>query len=163
MKSLINWMKNGNDCDKCKYIYENWSAYHEDCDCGCTIKGTYYDEKPCYILKPIAWLLNRRTEYYASHQYDGFGDFYEKLEVENEKCRNAIIEMLDGKVMCYKNTDGTFHECNTKMIIKREAWRVRDALTPEFTPLPNLRQRWKSLLYDTVMFLPNKVKPFICK
>lgn len=163
MKKIINWLKNGNDCSKCNASWEDWGAYHEDCSCGCHIKGSDYDEKICRLIAPIKWLLLRRSQYYMNHEYDGIGEFYAEQEIKQEKCIKAIKEMLDGRVICLKYDDGTLHECNTDFMIEYEAWRVADALKPEWKPPLKLRQRWKRLLIDTIMVLPNKIKPFICK
>lgn len=160
---IREWLKNGNDCSKCECCWEDWGAYHEDCDCGCHIKGYEYDTTRCYLIAPLRRLLMRRVRYFQNHEYDGYLQFTERQNTEREKCREAIAGMLNGCVICWKSADGTLHECNTEMIIIQESWTVQEALKPEYQPPLKITQRWKSLLHDTATVIPNAIKPFICK
>lgn len=161
---LIDWLKNGNDCERCKCFHcERTSYEYEEYDCGCAIKGDAYEDGRCRVPRFVRWIMSRRAQYYENHQYDGIGEFYEELEQKNEKCREAIKKAFGGYVLCIKFPDGTLHECNTEAIFESEAWSVRDACEPEFTLSPTLSKRWSQILYDTAMFIPRKIKPFVCK
>ena len=160
MKRLIKWFKEGNDCGKCNCGWEErgW----EDWDAGCYVNPSF-DEKPC--RKPLFWrrLLLRRAMYFRNHEHDGILEYYEESDRQDKKCRKALENMLGGAVICWKEDDGTLRECNTDGILTRGSWDIREALKPEWKKPPTIMQRWKTLLYDTFMIIPNKIKPFICK
>ena len=162
---MLKWIKEGNNCEKCKALWESHTSNEcgEEWDCGCYVKGSDYDESVCRLPRFLRWLLIRKANYHINHQYDGIIEWYKKQEEEDCKCREAIKVMLDARVICRKDIDGGLHECDTDAIIQQEAWRVRHACEPESKKPPNLTRQWVILIKKTLLWMPNKIKPFVCK
>ena len=161
IKRLIEWLHNGNNCEKCAC---SWAEQgYDDWDCGCNIKGADYDEKRCYLVLPIRWLLLRRAKYYADHQYDGIEEWYKKKYKQEQVCKAAILEAIGVFQLYWEDKNGEAHKMDVDSWADYNAWKVFEACQPEYAPPPRICQRWKSLLYDTVMIAPNAIKPFILK
>ena len=93
IKRLIEWLRSGNNCEKCAC---SWAEQgYDDWDCGCNIKGADYDEKRCYLVLPIRWLLLRRAKYYADHQYDGIEEWYKKSTSRNKCAKPQFWKRLE--------------------------------------------------------------------
>lgn len=60
MKNIKNWIKCGNDCEKCQYCWEEKiSNKYDEWDYGCYIKGLDYADKACYLINPFRHILGR--------------------------------------------------------------------------------------------------------
>lgn len=160
---LIKWIKEGNNCEKCKCLWESCD-YWGECDCGCIIKNSLdWDEKPCRLPKVIRYLRLRKQNYYEKHSYDNYGIYIEEQEQRDEKCKKALKEMLSIYSLCIKNKDGTFRECDKENIIEQDAWKIRCACEPEHKKEKTLSKQWKEILKATILVIPNKIKPYILK
>lgn len=167
----IDWIKNGTDCEKCKWCWEECS--HTDCgtewDSGCYIKGSGYDEKPCRLINPfkfiLGWIRKKKDSYYFGHEYDGFGEWYEEDQAKTKAMKKAITNSLDDRVICFKGLDDTLHECNLDLFLNDAAWRVRDKYDSVAHPFENkrLRQEWKELIVKTWNRFTGIFKPYFCK
>ncbi len=167
----IDWIKNGSDCEKCKWCWEECS--HTDCgtewDCGCYIKGSDYDEKPCRLINPLkfilGWLRKKKNSYYFCHEYDDFGEWFEKDKEKLNAMKKALRDTFEGRVICVKRTDNSFLECNTEGILDDAAWQIRDKYDSVAYPVEykRLSQEWKELLSKTWKRFTSIFKPYLCK
>lgn len=154
---LKEWIYSGNDCSKCKHCWEEKTSYeYDEWDCGCYIKGQDFDDKPCHLINPVKYILGtlakRKVNYYMEHEYDGFAEFAEDIEQKDNKMSELIIEKVIGDhVVCWKDKDGVLHECDTKMLIKNNAWEVRLEYEDFAHPIEykKLKTEWKELIQKT--------------
>ena len=159
--SLINWMKSGNNCEKCPACWESYSC--DEWDAGCHVKGDLYDEKVCRLPLFVRKLFVRRAKYFYAHEYDGIYEYHIAQEEKENKCRAAIEKMLAEYVVCYKDSDGELREYTGDVISYSGLSDVIESCTPEFKPSPTIQQQWKELTKQTVMIPINWLKPFVCK
>lgn len=154
---IKDWICDGNDCSKCKYCWEVRTSYEcYEWDCGCYIKGEDFDDKPCHLINPFKWLMGelakRKMNYYITHEWDGFLEFSEDLDKKNNKMHELIMsKVISDKVLCWKDRDGTLHECDTDLVVMRNAWEVcsdyDDFAHP--TEYKKLSTEWKELIHKT--------------
>lgn len=171
MVNPIDWIKNGSDCEKCKWCWESCTSNENgtEWDCGCYIKGSDYDEKPCRLINPlkfiIGWKRKKKNDYYFSHEYDDFGEWFEKDQEKLNAMKEALKETFEGKVICHKCADNSFLEYNTEGILDGAAWEIRNKYDPVAHPIENkrLRQEWKELISKTWKRFTGIFKPYLCK
>lgn len=154
---IKDWICNGNDCSKCKYCWEVKTSYeYDEWDCGCYIKGEDFDDKPCYLINPFKWIMGtlakRKANYYMTHEWDGYLEFMEDSNAKDEKLGELFIsKVLKNRVICWKDRNGTLHECETDLIVKNNVWEVRsdydDFAHP--TEYKKLSTEWKELIQKT--------------
>lgn len=163
-KKAKEWICNGNDCSKCKYCWEVKTSYeYDEWDCGCYIKGEDFEDKPCYLIKPLKIVLGelskRKVNYYMDHQYDGFVEFMEDLERKEDKLHELFMsKVIKDCVICWKSQDGTLHECNTDSLVRHNIWEVRSEYEDFAHPIiyKNLSTEWKELIVKTIKRLYKK-------
>lgn len=154
---LKNWICDGNDCSKCKYCWEEKTSYeYEEYDCGCYIKGSDYDEKPCHLINPMKFILGtlakRKANYYMAHKWDGFAEFIEKSDKMDNKLSELFISKVIGKhSICWKDSSGKLHELDTKSLVETNIWEVRLEYEDFAHPIEykKLSTEWKELIKKT--------------
>jgi hypothetical protein len=157
---LKEWIKNGNDCCKCKYCWEERTSYeYNEWDCGCYIKGEDFDEKPCYLINPFKWIIGtlkkRKANYYMKHEWDGYIEFMEEQEEREDKLHELFMnEVIGANVICWKDKDGILHECNTESFVRYDIWKVRSKYEEFAHPVEHkkLSTEWKELLQKTCKY-----------
>ena len=154
---IKDWICNGNDCSKCKYCWEVKTSYeYNEWDCGCYIKGEDFDDKPCYLINPFKWIMGtlakRKANYYMAHEWDGYLEFMEDSNRKDDKLHELFMsKVIKDRVICWKDRNGTLHECETDLIVKNNVWEVRsdydDFAHP--TEYKKLSTEWKELMQKT--------------
>ena len=160
---LIKQIKLGNDCESCSCLWDNWNDYTGDGDVGCYIKGFKYNEKPCRLPKIAIKLFLRRAMYCEAHQYDGYEDHVREQEAQHKRVQKSLEEALKGHILCYRGLNGEFVEDKSCLLTYDMAYTIMNESQPEFVPRQKLKARWAALFKATLLYLPDKIKPFICK
>lgn len=170
LRKFVDWYVLGKyHCDKCPYCWGG--GYNAGCDdyddCGCYIKGDIQDT--CRLLPPIRFLLGhfnkKKAEYYFNHEYDNYGEFAKRQEMEQDEFNRLLSEFLDEYELCWKGEDGTYHPIDTKMHISQEAWRIRSGYDDFAHPIHHvpIHKQWLNLFEATLKAIANKIKPYFCK
>lgn len=153
---ILNWIKNGNNCDKCKWFCEN--RCETECgteyDCYCLIKGDRYDNG-CWLVNPFRYLIGRvhkkRNDYYMEHEYDGIGEWYEQQQKNEKALADAIKEELKD-FECYRvYSNGDKAKKDINEYIDSVTYRVVDKYENVAHPVvyKGLTERWKEVLEYT--------------
>lgn len=167
---IVKWFKCGNDCTKCSYCWEERTSYeYDEYDAGCYIKGSCYDDKRCYMLPPLRFLIGsikkKKSEYYENHEYDDFYNWVIENEKKQDKFNCLIAEAFKAYSLCWKDEDGKLHESNKEAIINDAAWRIRSEYEEFAYPVihKKLRSEWRELFVKTYNSFVDKFKPYFCK
>lgn len=174
--NLLKWLREGNDCSKCKYGWCCRTSYeYDEWEGGCYIKGEDYDEKACYLISPFKEILGelgkKKTEYYWAHEWDGIGEWYEKNEREKEKLSDLIRQKIIGVdgVLCWRDSEGNLVERDIDGALFDGVWEVRHEYEEFAHPFEykKLSTEWKELILKTAKVLLRKtfgrLKPYVCK
>ncbi len=169
MNKFMNWIKNGNNCERCKYSWcEKTSYEYDEWECGCFIKGDRWEEKPCRLLplfkNIIGFFRKRKTEYAENHMYDGYGEFSEKEYELDEKFKSLVYQYMDMERLYLKFPNDTYHKvknCDDFYYF----WKIRSEYEEFAHPFVNksLHTEWKELILKTFNRFVNKFKPYFCK
>ena len=158
-------------CKHCPYCWSEYS-YEGDGDCGCYIRGELWDT--CRLIPPIRFLIGwprkKKAEYYASHEYDGYGEWYEGL-IAQEEAYAESVKILLGKVELYRrDADGKLIPMCKEELFDRSwygcsAWEARDHYESKAHPIVHipLKQQWKELLWKTWNRFADHFRPYFSK
>lgn len=143
-----HYIKGEYHCDTCPFCWEERGI--EDADAGCYIFGDLRDT--CRLLPPfrflIGWPKRKRAIYYADHEYDDFGDWYEEKLRKEDKLKELLEKYFpDDKV---KSAMG---------------WGIASQAEDIFIPVKwePLKTRWKKLIKDTWEAFLMCFKPYFCQ
>ncbi len=166
---LRHWIECGNNCEHCPAGWSEYSAGCDEWDGGCYIYGDDWPE-PCRLILPrfVRGFLARRHKYFKNHEYDDYGEWYEKEQAAEKKIRNAVEDALKYRYICWKNLDtGELREvADRDWDIHEITWKSRAAYNDflrEQEPYKTLRQRWAELIKETFMRPVNFIKSYICE
>lgn len=171
MKRAIEWYIKGNyHCDKCPFCWGG--EYCPGCDdyddAGCYIRGDLYDA--CRLIPPVRFILGwgkrKKARYYDNHEYDDFGEFYEKEEANRAEFERLLSEWLNGYEIVWRGNDGENHPIDKRLHIQLEAWRIRDGydeFAHPFQPKKSIASLWASVIKETCHRLVMVFKPYFCK
>ena len=162
LKKIKKWICEGNDCSRCTACWDEVSDTENgrEYDCGCYIKGSAFDEKPCRIPFLIRLILCRRGKYLNNHL-----EFMENEDAGQDIIRAELEKQING-VICWKGSDGTFHEYDQDYHLKEITWRVKseyDDFIRKQNPIKPIRKKWAELIKETICIPVEFVKSFIFK
>lgn len=165
-KRFWRWYVKGEyHCEHCPYCWEE-HYWEGDCDCGCIIRGDIRDT--CRLLPPfrflIGWPRRRKAEYWASHQYDDVGEYYERVELSEQVLTKELLKMLNRYEVVYhpawsdvlEDENGEKKWEKTIVMDKKEVvagavsqirMEYEDAAHPFV--YKSLKQEWKELIKKT--------------
>lgn len=165
---IDNYVKGKDHCDSCPYSWEEKTSYeYDEWDQGCYINGDL--QHRCMLLPPIRGIIGKlkknKYHYYANHQYDNIGDWYEDDMKKQRYFESLIYEFLQPYDLCCKNKDGEYIPISKQSVIKQEAWRVRsnyEDFAHKTVYIP-IKKQWSELLKITWQNFTRKFKPYFCK
>lgn len=167
-KKIINWIKNGNDCENCP---ASWNErYDTECgsewDGGCYLYGDDWPE-PCHLLLPkfIREFLANRNKYLYDHQWDGYADWWE--ERENNICvvDKSIKECLNPNYSIFMiDGEGNPHKVDHEYFIWDMAAKIYDDYKEVNLPIrQSLGSKWRDLIKETFSIPLNFIKSYFIK
>lgn len=138
------YIKGEYHCEYCPFSWEERGL--EDADAGCYFFNDLRDT--CRLLPPIrflvGWARRKRAIYYQNHEYDDFGDWYDKERQKEEAMKTLLVKYFpDDKARI--------------AVAKGISYEAEDIFVPvKYKPL---RTRWKELVKDTwdaflMIFIP---------
>ncbi len=166
IKKAFNWYVKGYyHCDKCPYCWVHQG--YEDCDAGCYIFGELRDT--CRLIPPIraliGWPKRKKAMYWYTHEYDGFGEWYEREEKKREKFNECVLDFLSLYEICWKDENGVFHPINKQEYVNYNAWEIRRDYEDYCNPIvfKPLRIEWKELIAKTFRRFIDVFRPYFGK
>lgn len=165
------YIKGEDHCDTCPCFRSEHSAWTEEWDEGCVIKGECTDDG-CRLIPPfrtiLCWIRTKQLDYAFEHEYDDYPAYAEKQDRELEGIKDSIKRhILDDANLYYWNClSGKFQPLDDKHTnsLLRDAWEIRNEYEDIAHPFvrKSLQQEWRELLSKTVdRLLVQPIAPFI--
>lgn len=172
MNKLKSFIKNGNNCDKCKCFQSKKTSYeYEEYDCFCIIKGDC--DKKCFLVEPFKSILyffkKRKYNYYSNHQYDNISEWYTNNKKEEKEFIDLVNRILfeEEDTICYRNSYDFNYYPYSSDYINEQFLKLKYEYDDMIKETISLRTKWKNLIKETKSYFYRKtigkIIPYIKK